>query len=79
MPDQRERRGRIDQGPRVVKNPGAPNAEPKWLPDKPRKLEFGKHAPCWACKTKGKKGGNICGACGGTGVIDESPRGNDHS
>lgn len=73
MPDQRERRGRVYPAPKR-----APNAEPVFLPEKPKRLEFGKHIPCSWCKSKGKKGGNICGVCGGIGVIDEGPRGDDH-
>ena len=42
------------------------------LPEKP-KLVFGQHHRCHWCKGKGKKKGNICGVCGGLGVIDESP------
>jgi len=53
-----------------------PNVEPVYLPD-PKKLEFGRHIRCTWCKGKGKKGGNVCGVCGGYGVIDEGPRDHD--
>ena len=52
--------------------PRAPNAEPIYLPD-PKHLEFGRHTRCSWCGGKGKKRGNICGVCGGYGVIDEGP------
>lgn len=66
---ERKHRGRVTP---------APNSEPVWLPDKPKKLVFGQHIRCWRCKGKGKKGGNLCGVCGGYGVIVESHRGDDH-
>jgi DnaJ-class molecular chaperone len=38
---------------------------------KPRKLLFGVTRVCPTCKGKGSKRKNICGACRGSGVIDE--------
>jgi len=63
----RDPRGRVPE----------PNQEPVWLPERPKNIIFGRHVRCHICKGKGKKRGNICGACGGYGVIDEGPGNHD--
>lgn len=48
----------------------APNAEPTFQPDPPKRLVFGAHQVCPYCKGKGRKGGQTCKACSGTGIIE---------
>jgi len=56
-------RGRIVQPMR-----DAPNAEPTFLPEPPKKLIFGQHSLCTRCKGKGKWNGALCKLCRGTGI-----------
>ena len=56
-------RGRIAKPPH-----NAPQGEPEYLPEPPKKLVFGTHRMCSLCKGKGQKGGKICGVCRGTGI-----------
>jgi len=47
----------------------APNAEPKFMPEIPKKIVFGQTVNCEWCKNgRVKKTRKLCGVCHGTGL-----------